>query len=59
MKGQNDEYSISYYKDQLNKTTEINIVLQEKIRRLQAELKKLREELDKCNSRPVDNSTEL
>ena len=43
MRGQNDEYSLAYYKDQMIKSNELNVTLQEKIKKLQAELRKLRE----------------
>jgi uncharacterized protein YlxW (UPF0749 family) len=59
MKGHQEEYSIIYYKEQLTIANELNINLQEKLKRLQNELKKMKEELGKYTQRPADTHSEL
>jgi cyclopropane fatty-acyl-phospholipid synthase-like methyltransferase len=59
LKGQNDEYSIAYYKDQLTKSSETIIILQEKLKKLQLEMRKLKDEMGRVESKPVENYSEL
>ena len=59
LKGHNDEYSIVYYKEQLTIVNELYIVLQGKHKKLQKENQRLKDEMGKVNSRPMENHAEL